>query len=109
MKTFYIAQLVLGLLGATTLWGLKGVAAGAAFLLGTTLAALNVALLRFIWARVLGKKSVALTVFIIVLKYSLLSLVLYLIATKGLLPLEWFGLGLATILISVFRVRLGTF
>lgn len=109
MKAFYLAQLVIGILGALAINFFEGVDAAYGFFTGVLVASINVVFVQYVWGRILGKKSVAWTLFIIVFKYTLLGTTLYLVAAKGWLPLEWFSLGLGTILFSIFRIRLGTF
>ncbi len=109
MKAFYIAQLVIGILGVAATRFFVGEQESYGLLAGVSVATINVIFVQFVWGRILGKKSVAWTLFIIVFKYTLLGTTLYFVAAKGWLPIGWFSLGLGTILLSIFRIRLGTF
>lgn len=105
MKPFYLSQFIIGLLGALAINFWLSQIAAVSFLTGVAVITLNVLGLQYIWSQVLGKKSVALTVLVIVFKYSLLMIWIFLVATKNWLPLGWFSLGLGTILISIFRTK----
>ncbi len=108
MNSFYYAQLLIGLLGTLLLGVLVSYESAEAFFVGVSLASLNVVFVQYVWSRILGKKSVAWTLFVIVFKYTLLGTTLYLVAAMGWLPIGWFSLGLGTILLSIFRVKLGS-
>ncbi len=71
-----------------------------AFLLGTAIALINIVLLYFSWNRILQKKSVALSVSVIVIKYATLGFIIYHIAYRNLFQLEWVCVGLAMLLVS---------
>ncbi len=109
MERFYRTQIAVGLFGAIGLYFSVGLDAAVAFFVGVSLASINVLFVQYVWSRILGKKSVAWTLFVIVFKYTLLGTILYLVAARDWLPIEWFSLGLATILLSIFRIKLGSF
>ncbi len=85
-------------MGTILLFGTK--AQAVAFLVGTTIALVNILLLYFSWKRILQKKSVALSVGVIVIKYATLGFIIYQMATKNLFLLEWVCVGIGTLLVS---------
>jgi hypothetical protein len=107
VKSFYLTQLLIGLVGGTALTVLYDTNSATAFFVGVIVASINVVFVQYVWGRILGKKSVAWTLFVIVFKYTLLGTTLYFVAARGLLPIGWFSLGLGTILLSIFRIKLG--
>ena len=102
MKFFFLI-FVLGAFVASGLsYQFAGHSQGLGVLVGSMIAFANVVGLQFFWSRILGKKSVALNVFAIVLKYSLLLGVCYAVTRQEAIPSLWFGVGflLTTILVS---------
>ena len=70
MKVFFWVHVSLGLLMATMAGCASGRAALLAYVSGSALAALNVLTINFSWKRILKKKSIALSVAVIVFKYA---------------------------------------
>jgi glycerol-3-phosphate acyltransferase PlsY len=70
------------------------------FLAGAALISVNFWLLSLLWRRILGKNSVATTIGIVVIKYAILAVVLYLFVKEWKLPLMPLFMGLTTLAAS---------
>jgi len=79
------------------------------FLCGAALISVNFILLGQVWKGVLEKKSVAMTISLVVIKYAILVIVLYIFVKEWKLPMLPLFVGLATMaasfLISTVRVK----
>ena len=76
LRTLFLIHLGVVALSAVGLWLLSPVQVDA-FLWGAALITVNFSLLVWLWRRILGKKSVALTLGLVVIKYAILAIVLY--------------------------------
>jgi len=70
------------------------------FLWGAALVSLNFVLLGQMWRGILEKKSVAMTIGLVVIKYAILVIVLYVFVKEWKLPLLPLFEGLATMALS---------
>lgn len=73
-------------------------------LLGSLLSFANIGLLYFAWKRIAAKKSVALAVGVIVLKYGITLYLIYKVAKLGLYPLGWTAAGLGLFMLSALSM-----
>ena len=105
MKDFYFSQVFLCILGAAILAVFANEWSAISYVVGVLLITLNMLVLKYSWKRAIDKKPVAWTVFVIVSKYTLFSVVLYLVAAREVLEIKWFALGLLTLMVSVFRLK----
>ena len=80
---------------------LAGLSPAASFFAGSAVTLFNLAVLVFGWPRILAQKQVARIVFLIVFKFAILGVILYLAVNSPAIRLGWFALGLATVLPSV--------
>lgn len=99
-RTLVVTQIAINACLAFGVWRLFGLQPGASFAVGGLLMLVNFALLAWIWDRLLTKKSIAWTVVVIVIKYTVL-----LGAILILIQAPWFhvlscGLGLATFIMT---------
>jgi ATP synthase I subunit len=67
------------------------------FLCGAALATLNFVLLTWLWRFILDKKPVAITLGLVVIKYAILAVVLYVFVKEWNLPLLPLFAGIATL------------
>jgi len=79
------------------------------FLCGAALISLNFVLLGQVWRGIFEKKSVAMTISLVVIKYAILVIVLYIFVKEWMLPMLPLFAGLATMaasfLISTVRIK----
>jgi hypothetical protein len=78
------------------------------FLAGACLITLNFALLALLWRRILGKKPVAMTIGLLVIKYAILGALLYYFIKEMKLPLVPLFVGMATLVGSFVITGLQT-
>src|SRR5690606_30809522 len=71
------------------------------FLSGAIFASLNTMFLVFIVTRIFRKKSVALSFILIIFKYTIFGLLLYLLVTSKILLVSWFVVGLSILLPTI--------
>lgn len=113
MKTFYlVSTLTLLVIGASLLL-FVGPFESLSWSIGFLVALGNVAVIQYSWVTILGKKTVAWPGTLIVIKYTLLTYLLYVIATHKVLLVFWFTLGLAAVVIpavvfSLIRTNRGS-
>ena len=100
MKIWIICHLVLSAIFAVIIGIEFDSQALLFFLCGTALSLANIGLLYFSWKRILAKKSIALAVSVIVLKYGITGYLIYKVAKLGLYPLGWTAGGLGLFLLS---------
>ena len=93
MKKLFFAFFLGVVIVSGGVFSFLGQAQGLGVLMGGMISLANIAGLQYFWSRVLGKKSVALNVFAIVLKYSLLLGVCYAVTRQDAVPSLWFGVG----------------
>ncbi len=101
MKPFILLQVTLTLIFTIAAGFLAGRTEAFSFLAGAILAILNVLFFGIITRRILSKKSVATTLLLIIFKYSILGVGLYLIISLKLVNLLWFVIGLSILIPSV--------
>jgi len=109
MKWFYIISfLSLASLCAATHY-VFGRFEALSFAIGFAISLANVATLQIVWTNLLGKKSVAWPGALIVIKYTFLIYVLYVVVIQKTLMVFWFTMGLAAIAIpAVIYSLIGT-
>lgn len=109
VKSIFLTQCLLGILSAI---GIAIVAAHQlpAFLAGFAVVTLQFYLLYVVWKRVFDKKPVALTVVLIITKYAVLGVLIYIMAKQGTSQLYGFLAGVTTLpacfVITALRVHL---
>ena len=106
MKLMYIMQAVLLVVGSAVLFLFSNWRAASSYAVGTTLSLANVALLAVLWGRLLQKKLVALSLFIIVFKYAILGAILYQLLKTSWLSPAWFCVGLGTVMLAALGMAL---
>jgi hypothetical protein len=100
LKVLALIQLFVGAAAAGLGVCFYGVSLGASIGLGAGLMLFNLVLLGWTWKRLIAKKSIALTVGIIVIKYAILLGSIYYLARE-----DWFsplgaGLGIASFMLA---------
>ncbi|MFP5518604.1 MAG: hypothetical protein ACLGGX_01770 [Bdellovibrionia bacterium] len=96
MKTIIKFQIITTLLGAGALWA-YGLNEGAlAFIYGSILMLINIALLAFAWGQIFKKKYIALSALVIVSKYAILGTILYYFVKTLEVDLLWFSMGVSS-------------
>jgi peptidoglycan/LPS O-acetylase OafA/YrhL len=100
MKRIVPIHLILLTVGALTLWVYSSTGDTVSFALGGVFTLANLGVLGFAWKLVLEKKSIALAIGVIVLKYAILFLVVFGVITSTYLSGLWFGAGFALIGLS---------
>lgn len=100
MKRLPLTHLILLTLGALTLWVYNSEGAAVSFALGGLITLANLGVLAFAWKLVLEKKSIALAMSVIVLKYATLFLVVFGVIASTYLSGLWFGVGFGLIGLS---------
>lgn len=101
LKLLFSLQLGMGLLFSAIIYFLAGYTASISFLSGALFATLNTLFLVFIVARLFRKKSVALTLILIIFKYTIFGLGLYFLVSSKLLIVSWFVVGLSILLPTI--------
>jgi hypothetical protein len=101
MKPFILLQITLTLIFTIASGILAGQRESFSFFAGATLAIFNVLFFAIITRRIFSKKSVATTLLLIIFKYSILGIGLYLIISLNLVNLLWFVIGLSILIPSV--------
>ncbi len=70
------------------------------FLLGSGLIFFNFLALIYAWPRILAKKTIALPIGVIVIKFAILGYIVHEVVTTEIVNIWWFMAGLATVLLS---------
>ena len=83
-------------------WG-----AGNSFGVGSILVLLNLLALAWAWSRIFRKKTVALAVGVIVIKYAILGLIIYVLIKQNKVQPVWFLGGLSSIFLSILVYTFG--
>jgi hypothetical protein len=99
-------HLVISLAGAVLIYFLGGEQHALSFLIGAGMMGLNWWLLIQTWARILGKKSIALAIGIIVIKWTLFGTICILLARTAWIMPTWLMLGIASVLLSALLAAL---
>jgi hypothetical protein len=108
MKFLLLIQIAFGILGALLLLFLNTRIVAVSYLAGTGLSLLNLVSLVLVWPRILAKKQVALSIGVIVFKFAILGWIIYEVATANWVRLEWFAIGLSTVVPTVVITSLWT-
>ncbi len=100
LKSLFFIQCAIGasLTVAVYLW--LGPQLGASFGSGALVMLANLLMLAWIWSRFLAKKSIAWTVMIIVIKYTVLLGAIFLLTQKAWFHVLSCGLGMATFVMT---------
>lgn len=69
------------------------------FALGSFISIFNVVAIYFSWSRILNKKSIALAIGVIVIKYAILTSLIYYLASSGRIALVSFAMGVASLVV----------
>ena len=101
LKALFTLQIGLSLLFALIIRFVVGQTESISFLAGALFATLNTMFLVFIVSRLFRKKSVALSLTLIIFKYTIFGLGLYALVTSKLLMVSWFVVGLSILLPSI--------
>lgn len=94
-------HVLLSLALAILLFSFVSRGASLAFIFGSSVSFFNLVALTVLWPWLLAKKQVALSIGIIVIKFAILTVILYEVATKNLVQVEWFALGLGVVILTV--------
>lgn len=109
LKLLIAMQSAAGAALTAILCGLFGLRLGASFGLGAVLMLGNLVLLAWIWSRLLAKKSIAWTVVIIVIKYTVLLSAIFFLSRETWFHVLGCGLGMVTfVMASLLQVALST-
>lgn len=101
MRPFVLLQVALTAIFALIALFIGGKYEAQSFLIGAVIAIVNVLFFAMITRRIFAKKSVATTLLLIIFKYPILGVGLYLIITHNLVSLLWFVSGLSILIPSV--------
>lgn len=109
MRKLYVIQAALLVLGTLLAgWVSENWHAAASFAMGSGLVFMNVVLLAWAGARLMQKKRLALSTFVIVFKYAILGVILYkILKTPWVHPL-WFCAGVGTLMLASIGMALDT-
>ncbi len=100
MKAFLILQISLIAIFTLAAHLLVGSHAAFSFFVGSLFALFNIIFFALITRRIFTKKSVATTLLLIIFKYSILGISLYLIVANNMLNMMWFVIGLSILVPS---------
>ena len=105
MRRLLFQHAIAAALVASVAFWMNGAEAAVAATIGAALSWLNLIVHYYVWRPRLSrsepeKKHIALSVGVIVIKYTLFAMVAYVVAARGWLRLDWFAIGIATILLS---------
>ena len=106
MKWFLIIFAGVILLGSAAIYGMKGASPGFSALTGGILMYANVLILAFVLKALFQKKSVAWMTLVVVSKYAILGFLIYEIATRNLVLISYFALGMGSLFVSVLLYTL---
>jgi hypothetical protein len=101
MKRVLEFHIAVSLALAILLYSLRSSEAAIAFIFGSSVSFFNLLALAVVWPWILAKKLVALSIGIIVIKFAILGWILYEVATKNLVQVEWFAVGLGVVILTV--------
>lgn len=79
---------------------ISGTYSALSFAAGAGASFLNLIALVYSWPRILAKKSVALSIGVIVIKFAILGWIIYEVVSSQALPLGWFAAGLGLVILS---------
>lgn len=101
LKALFSLQIGLGLFFSAVIFFVAGKIESISFFSGAAFATLNTLFLVFIVSRLFKKKSVALSIILIIFKYLIFGLGLYFLVTSKQLMVSWFVVGLSFLLPSI--------
>lgn len=100
MNMLISIHLALGVALTALLAGVQDWSAAIGFAAGAGVSFLNVLVLVSTWSRILAKKSVALSVGVIVFKFAILGWIIYEVVTEKTVHVGWFSAGLGLVILS---------
>lgn len=106
LKALFILQVTFALIFTLIIHFVAGKTESISFLSGALFATLNTAFLVFLVSRIFRKKSVALSLILIIFKYTIFGLVLYFLVTSKLLLVSWFVVGLSILLPTIIGLAI---
>lgn len=101
LKALFTLQVGLSLVFTLIIGAIAGKLEAVSFLAGAMFATINTLFLVFIVSRLFRKKSVVLSLILIIFKYTIFGLGLYALVTSKLLMVSWFVVGLSILLPSI--------
>jgi len=101
IKSFFILQALVSIITATLVLVFVGQTQAISFAVGAAFAFTNTLVLAMIINRIFTKKSVALSFILIIFKYLIFGVVLYILITKKLVLVSWFMVGLSILVMSI--------
>lgn len=78
------------------------------FFIGSTLIFTNLSILFWVWNRIISKKLIALAVSVIVIKYAIFGVIVYLILSHPIIKPIWFSIGIGMIMVTSIITALET-
>lgn len=106
LKTLFLLQISFSLAFSLIIQFVAGKIESISFLSGALFATTNTLFLVFIVTRLFRKKSVALSLFLIIFKYTIFGLALYFLVTSKLLMVSWFVVGLSILLPTIIGLAI---
>ena len=106
LKALFILQISFAVVFTFIIQFVAGKLEAISFLSGALFATLNTLFLVMIVTRLFRKKSVALSLFLIIFKYTIFGLVLYFLVTSKLLLVSWFVVGLSILLPTIIGLAI---
>lgn len=107
LKNLLAMQFLLGAVLTAAVYSGFGSQLGASFAIGAVIMLGNLLMLAWMWSRILEQKSIARTVVIIVVKYTVLLGAIFILTHKTWFHVLGAGLGMATfIMTALFHVAL---
>ena len=101
MTTFFITYIVISIFSFISIVYFKNQVDAVSFGIGSFLMLINLLLMAWAWSRIFAKKSVALAAGVIVFKYAILGLIIYLLVRDPRVSTGWFLIGLSVLLPNV--------
>jgi hypothetical protein len=111
MNRILLFQIVIVVLGALLLWLFKAPQGIGSFVAGGALIAGNFLLLGSVLKFIFKKKLIALMVLVIVFKYAILGIIIYLLMKQSWLIPFWFAAGVSSMMFGslIYGLTLGFF
>lgn len=101
IKYYMIMQSTLMVLMSLAMGVIAGRVEAYSFLTGSFIATLNVLVFVFVVSRLFNKKPIALSIIVILLKYTFFGLFIYQIIESGYFKIVWFLIGLSVLFPSL--------
>jgi hypothetical protein len=76
------------------------------YAVGSILMSTNLAILWFVWARIIQKKLIALAVSVIVFKYAIFGFIIYVILKQDSVHPLWFSAGIGSLMVTALLIAL---